>query len=153
MYKRIKDLREDFDYKQSEIAKILNMSQQQYSKIEKGITDITGERLILLSKLFRTSTDYLLGLEDEKREEHLIKASFNEVKLTNKKTKAKKILGTNVHELAHEYMIEANFIREILEDNLNSQFYGILECLIKTELIYDYIEEIKNNYPQENNLN
>ena len=37
MYRRLRDLREDNDYKQSDIAKILNMTQQQYSKIEKGI--------------------------------------------------------------------------------------------------------------------
>ncbi len=45
MYRRLRDLREDNDYKQSDIAKILNMTQQQYSKIEKGITEITADRL------------------------------------------------------------------------------------------------------------
>lgn len=66
MYIRLRDLREDNDYKQSDIAKILNMTQQQYSKIEKGITEITADRLIKLALLYSVSTDYLLGLTNNK---------------------------------------------------------------------------------------
>lgn len=66
MYKRIRDLREDNDYKQSEIAKILKKTQQQYSKIENGISEITADRLIILSKLYRVSIDYILGQTDKK---------------------------------------------------------------------------------------
>ena len=66
MYKRLKDLREDNDYKQADIAKILNMTQQQYSKIEKGITEITADRFIKLHLLYNVSVDYLLGLTDNK---------------------------------------------------------------------------------------
>lgn len=66
MYTRLKDLREDNDYKQSDIAKILNITQQQYSKIEKGITEITADRLIILSSLYNVSIDYLVGLTDNK---------------------------------------------------------------------------------------
>lgn len=62
MYKRLRDLREDNDYKQSDIAEILNMTQQQYSKIEKGITEITADRLIKLARLYNVSTDYILEL-------------------------------------------------------------------------------------------
>lgn len=62
MYRRLRDLREDKDYKQSEIAKILNMTQQQYSKIEKGITELTADRLIKLSIIYNVSTDYILEL-------------------------------------------------------------------------------------------
>ncbi len=65
MYRRLKGLREDNNYKQSDIAKILNMSQQQYSKIEKGITEITADRLIKLSALYGVSVDYILGIVDE----------------------------------------------------------------------------------------
>lgn len=66
MYQRLKDLREDNDYKQSDIAKILNMTQQQYSKIEKGITEITADRLIKLSLLYDVSIDYLVGMTNKK---------------------------------------------------------------------------------------
>lgn len=66
MYQRLKDLREDNEFKQADIAKILNMTQQQYSKIEKGITEITADRLIKLSILYNVSTDYLLGLTNIK---------------------------------------------------------------------------------------
>lgn len=64
MYKRIKDLREDHDLTQTEVAKILNMSQRGYSHIETGNNDISTEALIKLSKFYHTSTDYILGLSD-----------------------------------------------------------------------------------------
>ena len=66
MYRRLRGLREDNDYKQSDIAKILNMTQQQYSKIEKGITEITADRLIVLAKLYNVSLDYIVELTDNR---------------------------------------------------------------------------------------
>ena len=66
MYRRLRDLREDNDYKQSDIAKILNMTQQQYSKIEKGITEITADRLIVFAKLYNVSLDYIVELTDNR---------------------------------------------------------------------------------------
>ena len=65
MYKRIKDLREDKDLSQTEIAKILNMSQTGYSKYEVGTNDIPTKILIQLAKFYNTSVDYLLGITDE----------------------------------------------------------------------------------------
>lgn len=59
---RIRDLREDHDLSQREIAAYLHITQQCYSKIETGRMDITGERLIQLAKYYGVSTDYLLGL-------------------------------------------------------------------------------------------
>ena len=64
MYK-IKDLREDKDLSQAEIAKVIKTTQQQYSKIETGKADISGEKLILLAKFYNVSVDYILGLIDE----------------------------------------------------------------------------------------
>lgn len=60
---RIKDLREDRELSQAEVAKVIFTSQQQYSKIETGKSDITGEKLILLAQFYNVSTDYILGLE------------------------------------------------------------------------------------------
>lgn len=65
MYKRIRDLREDNDLSQKEIAKILNMSQTGYSKYEVGTNDVPTKILIQLSELYNTSVDYILGLTNE----------------------------------------------------------------------------------------
>lgn len=64
MYKRIRDLREDKDLSQKEIAALLNISQSTYSRYESGFLDIPSEILISLSKLYSVSTDYILGLSD-----------------------------------------------------------------------------------------
>ena len=49
---RIKDLREDRDLTQAEVARVIQTTQQQYSKIESGKSDISGEKLILLAKFY-----------------------------------------------------------------------------------------------------
>lgn len=59
---RIRDLREDRDLSQAEVAKQLHITQQQYSNIETGKSDITGERLILLAAFYDVTTDYILGI-------------------------------------------------------------------------------------------
>lgn len=64
---RIKDLREDKGLSQQEIAKIIKTTQQQYSKIEIGKSDISGEKLMLLAEFYNVSVDYLLGLIDTPR--------------------------------------------------------------------------------------
>ena len=61
-YPRIKDLREDHDYSQKFVADYLNMKQPQYSRYERGLRDIPSDILIQLAKLYKTSTDYILGL-------------------------------------------------------------------------------------------
>ena len=65
-FKRIKDLREDNDLFQKEIANYLHITQQQYSLYEKGIRDLPIELLIKLSKYYKVSTDYILGLTNNK---------------------------------------------------------------------------------------
>ena len=62
---RIRDLREDRDLTQAEIAKVIKTSQQHYSKIEAGKADINGEKLILLSKFYNVSVDYILGIDSK----------------------------------------------------------------------------------------
>ena len=64
MYSRIRDLREDSELTQTEIAKRLGMSQTGYSKYETGENDIPTTTLIFLAKMHNTSIDYLLGLTD-----------------------------------------------------------------------------------------
>lgn len=64
VYRRIRDLREDRDLKQKEVADYLNCSQVCYSHYELGKRDIPTEVLIKLAKFYKTSTDYILGLTD-----------------------------------------------------------------------------------------
>lgn len=65
-YHRIRDLREDADLSQTQMAKELNCSQQVYSNYELGQRDIPTAILIALAKFHKTSTDYILGLTDKK---------------------------------------------------------------------------------------
>ncbi len=65
MYKRLRELREDKDFTQSQIAKYLHMSQTGYSKYETGENDIPTRVLIDLAKLYHTSVDYLLELTND----------------------------------------------------------------------------------------
>ena len=66
MYKRIRELREDKDLLQKDIAKYLHCTQVAYSRYELGTRDIPTEVLIALAKFHNTTTDYLLGLTDKK---------------------------------------------------------------------------------------
>lgn len=62
MYPRIRDLREDSDLYQKDIAEYLNCSQVTYSNYENGKHDIPTDVLIMLGEFYNTSTDYLLGI-------------------------------------------------------------------------------------------
>ncbi|MCI8620933.1 MAG: helix-turn-helix transcriptional regulator [Clostridia bacterium] len=64
---RLKDLREDKDLLQKDIAQILNMKQQQYSRYETDENEITVTLLKQLAEFYNTSTDYILRLTDEKK--------------------------------------------------------------------------------------
>lgn len=65
MYIRVKNLREDSDYNQSQIAQYLNCSQSTYSRIENGIQDIPTQFLKKLAKLYGVTTDFLLEMDKE----------------------------------------------------------------------------------------
>ena len=64
VYRRIRDLREDKDITQKEMARILNCSQQVYSNYELGQRDIPTDILIKLARVHNVSVDYILGLTD-----------------------------------------------------------------------------------------
>ena len=64
MYKRIRDLREDHDLKQSDIAILLKCTQSCYSFYENGQRDIPTDVLIKLADYYNVSVDYLLGRTD-----------------------------------------------------------------------------------------
>ena len=63
---RIRDLREDNDLTQKELAKLLGCTQQTYSRYETGEITIDINSLIKLAKFYNTSLDYLVGLSDKK---------------------------------------------------------------------------------------
>lgn len=63
---RLKDLREDNDLTQKEVAKMLQTTQQQYSKYEIGIRLIPIDKLEILANFYNTSIDYLLGRTNNK---------------------------------------------------------------------------------------
>ena len=64
---RIKDLREDCDLTQNEVATYLHIKQNTYSQYETGQRQLPIEILIALAQYYHTSTDYLLGLTDERK--------------------------------------------------------------------------------------
>lgn len=66
MYRRIRELREDNDLLQKELAEYLKCSQVAYSRYELGQRDLPTEVLIALAKYYHTTTDYILGLTDKK---------------------------------------------------------------------------------------
>ena len=68
MYQRIRDLREDRDLKQRQLAEYLNCSQQVYSNYELGQRDIPTDVLIKLSHFYNVSVDYLLGLTNNSKQ-------------------------------------------------------------------------------------
>ena len=64
MFKRIRELREDNDLTQKQVAKKLNCSQQVYSNYELGQRDIPTDILIKISKIYNVSTDYILEISN-----------------------------------------------------------------------------------------
>ncbi len=64
-FKRLKDLREDHDMYQKDVAKLLGISQQYYSEYEKGKRTIPVQHLMTLAKYYNTSIDYIVGLTNE----------------------------------------------------------------------------------------
>ena len=66
-YPRIRDMREDHDMTQVQVAEYLGMKQAQYSRYERGLRDTPTDVLIRLAQLYETSVDYLLGLTREQK--------------------------------------------------------------------------------------
>ena len=67
MYQRLRDLREDADLNQTQLARFLGMSQTGYSKYETGENDIPTQVLNKLADFYGTSVDYLLGRTNNRK--------------------------------------------------------------------------------------
>ena len=63
-YQRLKDIREDNDKKQEDIALVLNISRQQYQLYESGKRELPMHHFIILARYYNVSLDYLAGLTD-----------------------------------------------------------------------------------------
>lgn len=66
-YQRLKDLKEDADLTQKQVAELIGVSMNHYGKYERGETDIPLEKAILLAKYYDVSLDYLAGLSNQKK--------------------------------------------------------------------------------------
>ena len=66
-YNRLKDLREDHDYTQQQVAAAIGITQRKYSYIETGMQQLTAEVLVSLARFYAVSVDYLQGETDEPR--------------------------------------------------------------------------------------
>lgn len=62
---RLKNLREDHDYTQAQIGKLIQKTQQGYNHIENGRAELKIEDLITLCKFYKVSADYMIGLTDK----------------------------------------------------------------------------------------
>lgn len=83
---RIRELREDNDILQKEICSVLNISQQQYSRYEAGLSQMTYDQLKLLARFYNVSVDYILYLTDiSKPYPRSLLDRIEDAKKTNKK--------------------------------------------------------------------
>ena len=64
IYPNLRNLREDRDFKQKDLAKLLNVSQNTYSQYENGIIELTAPTLIKIADFYNVSIDYILGRTD-----------------------------------------------------------------------------------------
>lgn len=67
LFQRIRDLREDSDKKQTELAEYLNIKQSTYSDYENGKINVPIDMLIKIAEFYQVSLDYLTGLSDDPR--------------------------------------------------------------------------------------
>ncbi|MBQ1339704.1 MAG: helix-turn-helix transcriptional regulator [Ruminococcus sp.] len=65
-FQRLRDLREDMDMNQTQVAKLLHTSQTVYSRYERGFQTIPVEQLLILADYYNVSTDYILGRTNNK---------------------------------------------------------------------------------------
>lgn len=77
LYQRIKDLREDKDLTQAEVAKKLGLYTTQYQRYERAETTIPADIIVDIAKLYDVSTDYILGLTNNPKKEWKIKNQLN----------------------------------------------------------------------------
>lgn len=66
-YQRLRDLKEDKDLKQSSVAEVINVSENQYGRYERGENDIPFEKALILANFYNVSLDYIAGRTNDKK--------------------------------------------------------------------------------------
>ena len=94
-YPRLKDLREDKDLSQEDVARILGTEQSYYAKYENGVRPIPFERVIKLALFYDVSIDYIAGLTNDKRGRGYKEQSNGKYNITQKNSP---VLYTGLHE-------------------------------------------------------
>ncbi len=125
MRNKIRDLREDNNLYQKDIAKILNVTQQQYSRIEKNENQLSYDKLIILADFYNISTDYILGLTSNKKI-HTKNKSYNKIK-----------------DLRIENNLYQKDVAKVL--NITQPDYSVIESN-KNELSYDGLIKLSKFY-------
>ena len=83
---RIRELREDRDWTQQDIADRLYINRRTYSAYENGVNAISAMTLVRMAELFDTSVDYIIGLTDEPRPYPRVRVPASNVSTKKKKT-------------------------------------------------------------------
>lgn len=104
MYRRIKDLREDHDYSQEYISKLLGCSRSNYAMYESGEININIKQLVKLADLYRTSVDYLLGLSN-------VRFVKNEVCTFEKETLTNHIRNLRIEKKVSQSFLASNVLK------------------------------------------
>lgn len=122
--KRLYDLRTDNDLTQEDVARVLNTTKQNYGRYENGKRKLNIEDLITLSKFYKVSTDYILGLEDKTYFTRTIIDITERPVLTEKSTKIKEAIKkhygkldyTVIEDISDYLKISNDTVIQIIED-------------------------------------
>ncbi len=131
-FKRLKDLREDHDLTQSEMAEILGVKRSAYSLWELGINIIPLSKLVLFADYFKCSLDYVLGLSNQKRSYELIEGiDF-------------KVVGCNIKKIRNTNKLSQENIASLLNISqacVTKYEKGLIE--ISTSNLYEFAKYFK----------
>ena len=142
---RIRDLREDHDLTQKEVAEYLHIKQNTYSQYENGQRQLPLDCLVALAKLYQTSTDYILGLTDKKERlaKRMTKISFKRAfsLLFAFACVFSTLLFTSCGECEHVWD-EGKVAKEPTDTQEGAMIYTCLEC---QEQRYEAIKKLTHN--------
>ncbi len=112
------DLRTDHDLTQEEVAQILKTSKQNYSRYENGRRKLNIEDLITLSKFYKVSTDYILGLKDKNYLTRTVIDVIEKPTLTNNETKIKRAIEKKLGKIDYEIIEEISDCLKISKNDV-----------------------------------
>lgn len=116
--KKLYDLRTDNDLTQEDVAQILKTSKQNYGRYENGQRKLNIEDLIILSKFYKVSTDYILGLEDKDYYKRIVIDIAEKPKLTENETTIKKAIIKQYGRIDYKIIEEISDYLKISNDDV-----------------------------------